>query len=76
PVLLGATLMDGLGGTWWFPVLLWILWLSAAAWWAAERYAPRGQQRALLDVLANLVHNATLVVIMVEVCLIYATAGW
>ncbi|CAO0829146.1 hypothetical protein SMICM17S_06764 [Streptomyces microflavus] len=26
--------------------------------------------------LANLVHNATLVVIMVEVCLIYATAGW
>ncbi|MFJ7059381.1 HTTM domain-containing protein [Streptomyces microflavus] len=76
PVLLGATLMDGLGGTWWFPVLLWILWLSAAAWWAAERYAPHGQQRALLDVLANLTHNATLVVIMVEVCLIYATAGW
>ncbi|MFE2290777.1 HTTM domain-containing protein [Streptomyces sp. NPDC059452] len=76
PVLIVATVMDGLGGTWWFPVLLWLLWLSAAAWWAANRYAPYGQPRALLDVLANLVHNATLVVIMVEVCLIYATAGW
>ncbi|MFJ9308354.1 HTTM domain-containing protein [Streptomyces cyaneofuscatus] len=76
PVLLGATLMDGLGGTWWLPVLLWILWLSAAAWWAANRFAPGGQPRALLDVLANLAHNATLLVIMVEVCLIYATAGW
>lgn len=76
PVLLGATLTDGLGGTWWLPALLWILWLSAAAWWAANRYAPYGQQRALLDVVANLAHNATLAVIMVEVCLIYATAGW
>ncbi|WP_411081580.1 HTTM domain-containing protein [Streptomyces sp. cmx-18-6] len=76
PVLIVATVMDGLGGTWWLRVLLWLLWLSVAAWWAANRYAPAGQPRALLDVLANLVHNATLVVIMVEVCLIYATAGW
>ncbi|MFJ4962444.1 hypothetical protein EES43_13955 [Streptomyces sp. ADI96-02] len=76
PVLLLATLMDGLGGTWWMGVLLWVLWLSAAAWWAANRRAPGGQSRLLLDVLANLAHNATLVVIMAEVCLIYATAGW
>ncbi|MER6769197.1 HTTM domain-containing protein [Streptomyces bacillaris] len=76
PVLIVATVMDGLGGTWWLRVLLWLLWLSAAAWWDVNRHAPRGQLRSLLDVLANLVHNATLVVIMIEVCLIYATAGW
>lgn len=76
PVLLIATLMDGLGGTWWLPTLLWVLWLGSAAWWAAHRYAPHGEPRTLLDVLANLAHNATLAVIMAEVCLIYATAGW
>lgn len=32
--------------------------------------------RRLMDVLGNVVHNAALLVIMVEVCLIYATAGW
>lgn len=76
PVLVTATLMDGLGGTWWLPTLFWIMWLGSAAWWAANRYAPDGEPRLLLDVLANLAHNATLVVIMAEVCLIYATAGW
>jgi hypothetical protein len=29
-----------------------------------------------MDVLGNLTHNAALLVIMAEVCLIYATAGW
>ncbi|MEV1048405.1 HTTM domain-containing protein [Streptomyces sp. NPDC049916] len=76
PVLVAATLMGGFGGTWWLPALLWVVWLSAAAWWAVNRFAPHGEPRALLDVLANLAHNATLVVIMAEVCLIYATAGW
>ncbi|MEU3007546.1 MULTISPECIES: HTTM domain-containing protein [unclassified Streptomyces] len=76
PVLATATLMGGLGGTWWLPTLLWVLWLSAAAWWAVNRYAPRSEPRTLLDVLANLTHNAALAVIMAEVCLIYATAGW
>ncbi|WP_398863110.1 HTTM domain-containing protein [Streptomyces sp. C11-1] len=76
PVLVIATLMGGFGGTWWLPTLLWTVWLSAAAWWAVNRYAPHGEPRALLDVLANLAHNATLAVIMAEVCLIYATAGW
>ncbi len=76
PVLAVATPMGGLGGTWWLPALLWTIWLSAAAWWAVNRHAPHGQPRTLLDVLANLAHNATLAVIMAEVCLIYATAGW
>ncbi|MGJ5942711.1 HTTM domain-containing protein [Streptomyces caviscabies] len=76
PVLVTATLMGGLGGTWWLPTLLWVIWLSAAAWWAVNRYLPQSEPRTLLDVLANLGHNATLAVIMAEVCLIYATAGW
>jgi hypothetical protein len=36
----------------------------------------RNEPRLLLDVIANLTHNAGLLVIMAEACLIYATAGW
>ncbi|MFB6813256.1 HTTM domain-containing protein [Streptomyces sp. NPDC056347] len=80
-VVLGAVLVvagttNGLGGTWWLPTLLWIVWVGEGAWWFVNRYAPHSQSRVLLDVIANLAHNATLVVIMAEVCLIYATAGW
>ncbi|MFJ6853862.1 HTTM domain-containing protein [Streptomyces sp. NPDC091271] len=75
-VLLPATFMGGFGGTWWLPSLLWVLWLGNGTWWALNRRAPDHELRALLDVLANLAHNAALLVIMAEVCLIYATAGW
>lgn len=75
-VLCGATVTDGLGGTTWLPVFFWVLWIGHGAWWAVNRYAPDSEPRTLLDVIANLAHNATLVVIMAEVCLIYATAGW
>ncbi|MFD6277015.1 HTTM domain-containing protein [Streptomyces sp. NPDC060209] len=75
-VLLPATLMGGFGGTWWLPSLLWVLWLGNGAWWVLGRHAPDHELRALFDVLANLAHNAALLVIMAEVCLIYATAGW
>ncbi|MFD9221573.1 HTTM domain-containing protein [Streptomyces sp. NPDC060064] len=57
-------------------LLLWGLWVVQGLWWMVSRYAPSGEPRTLLDVLANLAHNAALVVIMAEVCLIYATAGW
>lgn len=75
-VALLGTLLDRTGGEWWVTALLWTLWISQGLWWAANRYAPKGEQRALLDVIANLAHNGTFVVIMAEVCLIYATAGW
>ncbi|MFD3545645.1 HTTM domain-containing protein [Streptomyces sp. NPDC058655] len=52
------------------------VWVFAALWWTADRYEPEGDGRATLDVLANLLHNAGMLVIMAEVCLIYATAGW
>ncbi|MFJ3584552.1 HTTM domain-containing protein [Streptomyces sp. NPDC090127] len=73
--LLAATYYSDTNGTTWLLVLLWVLWLGNALWWVVCRYAP-GEPRTLLDVLANLTHNAALVVIMAEVCLIYATAGW
>lgn len=75
-VLCWATVTDGLGGTTWLPAFFWILWTGHGVWWAVNRYAPDSEPRTLLDVIANLAHNATLVVIMAEVCLIYATAGW
>lgn len=51
------------------------MWLAHALWWLVKRYAP-GEPRIVCDVIANLVHNAALLVIMVEVCFIYACAGW
>lgn len=74
-LLLVATYQSGVTGEWWLIVLLWALWAGQALWWLACRHAP-GEPRTLLDVLANLTHNAALLVIMAEVCLIYATAGW
>ncbi|MFE0650136.1 HTTM domain-containing protein [Streptomyces sp. NPDC059534] len=73
--LLAATWFSEVTGEWWLLVLLWVLWLGNALWWVVCRYAP-GEPRTLLDALAHLTHNAVLVVIMAEVCLIYATAGW
>ncbi|MEU9855211.1 HTTM domain-containing protein [Streptomyces sp. NPDC047974] len=73
--LVAATWFSPVTGEWWLYVLLWVLWLGQGLWWLVEQYAP-GEPRVLLDVLANLAHNAALVVLMAEVCLIYATAGW
>ncbi|MFJ8232557.1 HTTM domain-containing protein [Streptomyces sp. NPDC094448] len=57
-------------------LVLWGMWVGLALWALANRLGPRSQPRILLDCCANLGHNAGLVVIMAEVCLIYATAGW
>ncbi|MCT9005271.1 HTTM domain-containing protein [Streptomyces rhizosphaerihabitans] len=74
-VATGAGRIDGgvLGG--WLTVL-WGLWAVQALWWTVGRVARTAEPRVLLDVVANLVHNAALMIIMAEACLIYATAGW
>jgi hypothetical protein len=74
--LFAGTLVERGGGDAWILVLFWGVWVAQGLWWAVNRFAPDSQPRTLLDVLANLTHNAALVVIMAEVCLIYATAGW
>jgi hypothetical protein len=57
-------------------VVFWGLWAVQGLWWYAGRRAPGGEPRLLLDVVANLAHNAALLVVMAEACLIYSTAGW
>ncbi|MEU9372434.1 HTTM domain-containing protein [Streptomyces sp. NPDC048255] len=78
-VVLGAVLAYGAAtgqfGLGWLAAFA-ALWVVAGLWWMADRYEPAGEGRAALDVLANLLHNAGMLVIMAEVCLIYATAGW
>ncbi|RFC73326.1 HTTM domain-containing protein [Streptomyces sp. AcE210] len=68
------TFMGVVSGGW--LVVFWGLWAVQGLWWAANRRDPYSEPRQLLDVIANLAHNAALLVIMVEACLIYATAGW
>ncbi|MFE1289551.1 HTTM domain-containing protein [Streptomyces sp. NPDC058751] len=74
-VATGAGRIDGgaFGG---WATVFWGLWAAQGLWWAVGRLARTVEPRVLLDVLANLVHNAALMIIMAEACLIYATAGW
>ncbi|WP_371528168.1 HTTM domain-containing protein [Streptomyces sp. NBC_01283] len=69
-----VTFMGELSGGW--LLVFWGLWLAHGLWWAVGRRAPDSEARELLDVIVRLAHNAALLVIMVEACLIYATAGW
>ncbi|MEU1038198.1 HTTM domain-containing protein [Streptomyces sp. NPDC005907] len=76
--LVAVTLTGKIDGGWlggWLTVF-WGLWAVQGLWWAAGRRPRAEQPRILLDVVANLAHNAALAVIMAEACLIYATAGW
>ncbi|WP_234331927.1 HTTM domain-containing protein [Streptomyces sp. NRRL S-87] len=80
-VLSGAAAAGRLGLGW--LAVLGLLWAVQGLWWAVDRVdrgggrgGARSEARALFDVFGNIVHNAGLLVIMAEVCLIYATAGW
>ncbi|MGV9562542.1 HTTM domain-containing protein [Streptomyces sp. NPDC003480] len=73
-VLAPATGAGWIAGAW--LAVFWGLWAVQGLWWYVGRRAPHGEPRILLDVVANLVHNAALLVIMAEACLIYSTAGW
>ncbi|WAZ19059.1 HTTM domain-containing protein [Streptomyces cinnabarinus] len=59
-----------------WPVLLWCLWVVHGLWYSVNRHLPRHEMRSLLDDCASLVHNAAMLVIAAQVCLIYSTAGW
>ncbi|MEU6840974.1 HTTM domain-containing protein [Streptomyces sp. NPDC046716] len=54
----------------------WGLWIVQGLWWFTNRGPEHGDARRLFDVVANAVHNTALLIIMIEACLIYATAGW
>ena len=71
--------IDWRGPTWPYvgwAVFFWTLWAVAGAWYAVNRWWPHGEPRAVLDSLANTLHNCALLVIAVQVVLIYSTAGW
>ncbi|MFE9766866.1 HTTM domain-containing protein [Streptomyces sp. NPDC005808] len=72
--LAAPTLAGRLSAGW--LTLFWGLWAAQALWWVVAERARSNEPRVLLDIVANLVHNAALFVIMAEACLIYATAGW
>jgi hypothetical protein len=78
--LAASIVLDRLSSGW--ALIFWGLWGVHGLWWAARRFARAEGARAtreavtVLDVIANLAHNAALLLIMAEVCLIYATAGW
>jgi uncharacterized membrane protein YphA (DoxX/SURF4 family) len=71
--LIAATLADKLSTGW--ALIFWGCWIGQAVWWAVRRYAP-GEPRTVFEIVGNIVHNGALLVIVVEVCLIYSTAGW
>ncbi|WP_345746760.1 HTTM domain-containing protein [Streptomyces sp. ODS28] len=73
-VLVGASAVGALSLGW--ALLFWALWAVHGLWWALGRLDPYGEPRRVCRMLANLAHNGALLVIVVEVCLIYATAGW
>lgn len=73
-VLVAGTVLGGLSMGW--ALFFWALWAAQAVWRLANRYAPGSETRGVCDMLANLAHNGALLVIVVEVCLIYSTAGW
>ena len=63
-------------GVYSWSTVFWGFWLLGGVWWGLGRVGPDGEPRALLDALGDMLHNCAMLVIAVEVCLIYATAGW
>ncbi|WP_328875356.1 HTTM domain-containing protein [Streptomyces sp. NBC_00287] len=59
-----------------WPLVLWLLWAVHGVWYVVNRRQPRHEVRSVLDDCASMVHNAAMLVIAVQVCLIYSTAGW
>ncbi|WP_371476752.1 HTTM domain-containing protein [Kitasatospora sp. NBC_00315] len=57
-------------------LLLWPSWAVTGVHHALRVRRSRGEAAAVSEALANLVHNSAMLVIAVQVCLIYATAGW
>ncbi|QLH21518.1 HTTM domain-containing protein [Streptomyces sp. Rer75] len=66
---------DGFPHTAWAAVL-WTFWAAHGLWYAAHRWSRGHQARELLDAVTAMLHNCAMLVIAVQVCLIYATAGW
>lgn len=71
--LVAATAFGGL--SWGWVLIFAALWAIQGAWWAVRRYAP-GEPRTVLDMLGTLAHNTGVLVIVVQICVLYASTGW
>jgi hypothetical protein len=71
--LVAVTATGLLSGFW--AVAFWVALAAQALWWLLGRYAA-GEPRTVADMVANLMHAGAMLVIVVEVCFIYADAGW
>ncbi|MEU5432739.1 HTTM domain-containing protein [Streptomyces sp. NPDC020719] len=66
-----ATLAAQLTGGW--ALLLWGCWAGQAVWRGLrERPGPR----RTLELIGHLLHNGGVLMLMIQVCLLYASAGW
>ncbi|MHA6761503.1 HTTM domain-containing protein [Streptacidiphilus sp. PAMC 29251] len=63
-------------GVYSWSTVFWAFWLLSGLWWYLGQRDPDGEPRALLDTLGDMLHNCAMLVVAVEVCFIYATAGW
>lgn len=61
--------------TWGWVLVFGTLWAIQGAWWAVRRFAP-GEPRSVLDMLGTLAHNTGVLVIVGQICVIYASTGW
>lgn len=71
--LLTASVLGNLSPVW--ALIFWGLWTAHGLAWVARRWAPE-QPREVWERVGNLVHNSALLLIIVQVCVLYATAGW
>ena len=77
--LAGSAGLDLTQDTWPFlgwGSVLWAIWAWQGLWYAVDRHWPEREPRALLDAGATMLHNCAMLVIAVQVCFIYSTAGW
>ncbi|MEV6547274.1 HTTM domain-containing protein [Streptomyces sp. NPDC051597] len=70
-VLLWVTLPGLLGGGW--ALLLWGCWAGQAVWRGVRG---RPGARRTLELIGHLLHNGAVVMMMIQLCLLYASAGW
>ncbi|MGW8761428.1 HTTM domain-containing protein [Streptomyces sp. NPDC055815] len=59
-----------------WPLVLWTLWGVQGLWYVVGRRFPDSEGRAVLDAAAAMLHNAAMLTVAAQVCLIYATSGW
>lgn len=71
--LVTVTAMGLLSGFW--AAAFWVALTAQALWWLLGRYAP-GEPRTVAGMVANLMHAGAMLVVVAEVCFIYADAGW